>query len=183
MIQITIRNRRAVFADQFNGEPISRETLVEILEAARWAPTHRRTEPWRFKVIQGEKLEELGAFLAEKYQQTAEKFAEFKHRKFRENPKKAGAILAICMQRDPKESVPEWEEIASVAMAVQNMWLVCTEKKIGAYWSSPELIRYMDEFLPLAPGERCLGFFYMGYYDQPLQEGIRTPIEEKTTWL
>ena len=31
------------------------------------------------------------------------------------------------MKRDLKESVPEWEEIAATAMAVQNMWLTCVD--------------------------------------------------------
>ena len=39
------------------------------------------------------------------------------------------------------------------------------------------------EFFELQPGERCLGFFYMGYYDETPPEGIRKPISEKTTWL
>jgi nitroreductase len=100
-----------------------------------------------------------------------------------ENPKKAAAVIAICMQRDPQERVPEWEEIAATAMAVQNMWLCCTELGIGCYWSSPGLIAYMDEFFDMEPGENCLGFLYMGYYDAELEAGIRTSIEDKTLWF
>jgi len=87
------------------------------------------------------------------------------------------------MQRDPLESIPEWEEIAATAMAVQNMWLCCTEQGIGCYWSSPGLIQYMDEFLPMEEGEKCLGFFYMGYYEGELPERTRKPISEKVVWL
>jgi nitroreductase len=130
----------------------------------------------------GESKEKLGLFLSYKYLDTEAKPKEIKTRKLIENPKKAGAIIAICMQRDPKESVPEWEEVAATAMAVQNMWLCCTDLGIGAYWSSPSLVAYVDEFFDLQPGERCLGFFYMGYYDQPLEEGNRTPISDKTMW-
>ena len=43
------------------------------------------------------------------------------------------------MQRDPGERIPEWEELASVACAVQNMWLSATSYGIGAYWSSPKV--------------------------------------------
>jgi len=95
----------------------------------------------------------------------------------------AAAIVAICMQRDPLESVPEWEEVAAVAMAVQNMWLCCTEMGIGSYWSSPGLIKYMDEFFDLKEGETCLGFFYMGYSDAELPEATRKPIAHKVSWL
>ena len=35
----------------FGPEPVPRETLLEILSAARFAPTHHMTEPWRFRVL------------------------------------------------------------------------------------------------------------------------------------
>ena len=87
------------------------------------------------------------------------------------------------MQRDIKESIPEWEEVAAVAMAVQNMWLSCTALGIGCYWSSPGLIHYMDQFFELEKGEKCLGFFYMGYYDELPLEGVRGAIADKTLWF
>jgi nitroreductase len=87
------------------------------------------------------------------------------------------------MQRDPNERIPDWEEVAATAMAVQNMWLACTEMEIGAYWSSPGIIKYMDEFFDMKDGERCLGFFYMGNFDGELPEGVRQPIAEKVAWL
>lgn len=183
MIQKIIQKRRAVFPAQYNQVPILKEQIIAVLEAANWAPTHKRTEPWRFKVLQGKSLANLGNFLAEKYKKTTANFSEFQYNKLKENPIKAGCIIAICMQRDPKESLPEWEEIAATAMAVQNMWLCCTEMGIGAYWSSPGLIKFMHEFFTLNEGEKCYGFFYMGNYDEPLPEGFRKPIEEKVEWL
>jgi len=184
MISNIIKFRRAVFPVQYNQVPISKKQILEVLEAANWAPTHKRTEPWRFKVLQGENLLRLGSFLAEKYKETTPNYSEFQYNKLKENPTKASCIIAICMQRDLKESLPEWEEIAATAMAVQNMWLQCTEMKIGAYWSSPGLIKYMHEFFNLAEGERCLGFFYMGNYDELPAEGFRkSSIEDKTVWL
>jgi len=184
MIVDTIQSRRAVFPAQYNNQIISKEEIETVLEAAHWAPTHKRTEPWRFKVLQGESQKQLGRFLAEKYKETVENFSEFKYNKLQNNPVKAGCIIAICMQRDPNESIPEWEEIAATAMAVQNMWLTAHEMKIGAYWSSPRLIKYMDSFFDLIEGERCLGFFYLGKYDGELPLGERkSKIEDLTTWL
>ena len=96
-----------------------------------------------------------------------------------ENPLRAGAVIAICMQRDPEASIPEFEEIASVAMAVQNMWLRCAELGLGCYWSTPKAALLADDFLRLAPGERCLGLFYLGWHEMPEVAGKRiffTPI-------
>jgi nitroreductase len=183
MIFDLIKKRRSIFPAQYNSIPIATTDIEKILEAANWAPTHKKTEPWRFKVLFGESKEQLGQFLSKKYQETEERPKQIKTQKLLENPKRAGAVIAICMQRDPKESLPEWEEIAATAMAVQNMWLCCTEMGIGCYWSSPGLIQYMGEFLDLNEGEKCLGFFYMGNYDEEIPEQIRIPIEDKVTWM
>jgi nitroreductase len=183
MIEKIIKNRRSVFPVQYNSEEIKKETIQKILETANWAPTHKKTQPWRFKVMQGEKLADLGQFLADKYKETIDGFSEFKYKKLQNNPTKASCVIAICMQRDPKESVPEWEEVAATAMAVQNMWLTASYFGIGAYWSSPGLIKYMGEFFSFKNGEKCLGFFYMGNHDEKELETERTPIETKVEWL
>lgn len=183
MISDVIRQRRSVFPVQFNDRTIDRATIERILEAANWAPTHKKTEPWRFKVLMGKKKDELGQFLSDTYQAVDLRPKQIKIKKLQENAQRSAVVIAICMQRDPLESLPEWEEIAATAMAVQNMWLCCTELGIGTYWSSPALITHMDGFFEMNEGERCLGFLYMGRYDEPLPQGERRPIAEKVAWL
>ena len=181
-----IRKRRSVFPPLYNDKPVSKEFIKQLLENANWAPTHKRTEPWRFKVIQGASKDKFGTFLANTYTDitTDEKFSPFKHKKIQDNCKSASAIIAICMQRDSKERMPEWEEVAATAMAVQNMWLTCTENNVGCYWSSPQLIEYVGDFFDLEEGERCIGFFYLGHYDESdMLDSKRSPVEEKTVWL
>ncbi len=179
-----IKSRRAVFPAQYNSEEILKEEIETILEAANWAPTHRRTEPWRFKVFHGISQIKLGDFLAEKYETTAASFSEFKQKKIIKKTRQSGCVIAICMQRDPNLSIPEWEEIAATAMAVQNMWLTAHDLGIGAYWSSPDYKEYLGDYIELAKGESCLGFFFMGKYDGILPKGERkTKIEAKTTWI
>lgn len=179
-----ISSRRAVFPAQYNTEKILKEEINRVLEAANWAPTHRRTEPWRFKVFYGDSKRKLGDFLAYKYQTTSTSFSEFKRKKILEKMKQSACIIAICMRRDPSATLPEWEEVASTAMAVQNMWLMAHSMGIGAYWSTPSYMEYLGEHVELQDGERCLGFFYMGKYDGQLPVGERkTSIAEKTIWI
>ena len=52
-----IRTRRAV--KEYDDRPISREWIEELLDAARWAPNHKLTHPWRFNVFMGEGREKL----------------------------------------------------------------------------------------------------------------------------
>ena len=187
VINELIKDRRSIFPKTYIDKPIPKEIIEQILENANWAPTHKFTEPWRFKVFTGASLELLGLALADIYKaHTPEE--KFKERKFKTIPTKvikSGCVIAICMQRDAEERIPEWEEIASVGCAVQNMYLTCTAYGIGSYWSSPGFIKYpaTEEFLKLKEGERCLGFFYMGYHDMPKVEGKRGEISDKVEWM
>ena len=178
-----IKSRRSVMPNQYNDLNVSDEEINLILEAANWAPTHKKTEPWRFKVLKNKTKNDLGKFLADKYKQSNTNFSKFKYNNLIEKAKNSSIIILICMQRDPNESIPEWEEIASVSMSVQNMWLMATNLNIGSYWSSPKLISSIDEFTPLSKGEKCLGIFYMGKYDGETIKRDPGPIEKKVSWL
>ena len=167
---------------QYNNCPVDDKDIKLILEAANWAPTHKKTEPWRFKVIKGDYKKEFGEFLGKKYKEKALKYSEFKHNTLIKKVEKSSAIILICMQRDPNESIPEWEEIAAVSMSVQNMWLMSTKLNIGSYWSSPSLINYINEFIDLNKGERCLGIYYMGHYETKIDSRIPNSIDNKTLW-
>ncbi|MFK7937508.1 MAG: nitroreductase [Saprospiraceae bacterium] len=182
-----IRQRRSIFPNTYIDQPIPRELIEEILENANWAPNHRHTEPWRFKVFYSKsELEKLAQYLADAYKENtpAENFKQKKYEKTLKKATQSGCVVAICMQRDPAESVPEWEEVAAVSCAVQNMWLTCTAHNIGAYWSSPKYMtkRMAAEFLGLQEGEQCWGLFYMGYHNLPELPGKRKPISEKVEW-
>lgn len=186
-ISSLIRRRRSVFPPTYiPGKPVERALIEQLLENANWAPTHRLTEPWRFKVFHSEESRQrLSAYLSDFYlKNTApESFSEEKMKKSGENPLRAGAVIAIVMQRDPEERIPEFEEIASVAMAVQNVWLTCAAEGLGCYWSTPRAALEANTFLELLPGERCLGFFYLAWHEMPDTPGKRRAVAEKTTWF
>lgn len=178
-----IKQRRSIYPNMYVDRPIEKEVLESILEAANWAPTHRKTEPWRFKIFQGEARQKIADFMAADYLKKGGAETDMKYKKVRKKPLQANVVIALCMQRDPQERLPHWEEQMSLAMAVQNMWLMCTAHEIGSYWSSPGAIVEDRDFLELAEGEYCYGLFYMGYHRAPEIEGKRSPIEEKVTYV
>ena len=185
-ISTLIRRRRAIFPKFYKPEqPIDRATIEQLLENANWAPTHKLTEPWRFQVFHSrESLMALSDYLAEHYRRHTkpEVFSEEKFNKMRDNPRRSGAVIAIVLHRDPAESIPEFEEIAAVARAVQNMWLSCTELGLGCYWSTPKAALEAGEFLQLQPNERCLGLFYLGWHEMPEIPGKRQDKDSKVVW-
>lgn len=182
-----IRNRRSVYPHQYIQKEIEKELLLEIIENANHAPTHRLTQPWRFKVVSGDKKTELGHFLAEHYEATtqAPKYSAEKKAKKLLKCEQADKILLICFQRDPKERVPEWEELAATVAAVQNIYLSCSAAGIGCYWSTPKAIEEINQFTHLNDGERCIGIFYMGYFEEgkTFPKTQRNPVENVVEWV
>ena len=67
MVFELIKKRRSVFPAQYTNQPINKWEIEKILESANWAPTHKKTEPWRFKVFLQDSKKELGQFLSKKY--------------------------------------------------------------------------------------------------------------------
>lgn len=180
-----ITTRRSVFPAQYTGKEIPQADLLAVLEAARWAPNHAKTQPWRYKVLTGNALDRLATFLTESYKKVPD-FKEFTLSKLGDNTRAASAIILIFMERDEKQRIPEWEEVAATAMSVQNMWLTAHSLGHGAYWSSPKSFADMNDFndLEISNKERFLGFFFMGSYDaieQPLPE--RLAVTEFTQFI
>jgi nitroreductase len=180
----SIKHRRSVYPHQFQDNLVNDEDIKKLLELANWAPTHRKTEPWRFKVISGDFKDKAGEFFKKVYLETTEKPKTFKAKKIVEKFKQSSHIIAVCMQRDPKQSVPEWEEIAATAMAVQNMWIGSAALNIGMYWSTPSYKDKLSELIHLNEGEQCLGFLYCGYFEGEIELLERqSKIENKISWL
>ncbi|MDJ0836051.1 MAG: nitroreductase [Acidobacteriota bacterium] len=179
-----IRNRRTMPFMKVKPDPIAEEHLSLILEAANWAPSHRHTEPWRFVIFQGEGRARLGDLLAETYKAAAgDKFLERKYQKSRNRCAHVPVAMAILMK--PKGVNPEFEEILAVGCAVQNMHLAAQSLGIGCSWSTPALVDHPDvrTFFQLEEGERCLGFYYMGYAADPFPPSKRGDVNDKVTFI
>jgi len=180
-----IKERRSVFPPMFSDVPVSDDQVMELLENANWAPNHRKTEPWRFQVFTGEALTRLGQYMADFYRThtPAEKFVQKKYDKMLKNPTLASHVIAICMKKAPDGIVPEWEELAAVSAAVQNLWLSCSAMGLGGYWSTPRAAVEGRKFFKLEENEQCYGLFYLGKPKPELElQGMRGDIKEKVVW-
>ena len=63
----SIKKRRAIYPSQYKEEDISENDIKEILENANYAPSHRLTQPWFFKVYQNEFKIELANSMVKHY--------------------------------------------------------------------------------------------------------------------
>lgn len=160
-----IEQRRSIFPKDYTGAEIPQDLIDEILNSATFAPNHKRTKPWRFKIFRGEEKSVLASEMQAIYKasQPESLFLEKKYNDIGFKINKADTIVSIVVNFSGM--VPEWEEISAVSMAVQNMYLTCTANRIGCYWSSPKLVDHLKESLTIEENQKCLGLFYMGNLD------------------
>nr|WP_314494857.1 nitroreductase family protein [uncultured Chryseobacterium sp.] len=160
-----IEQRRSIFPKDYAETEISEEVIEEILHSATLAPNHKRTKPWRFKIFRGEEKAKLALEMQEIYKSTQapQIFLEKKYQDIGFKINKSDAVISIVVNFSGM--VPEWEEIAAVSMAVQNMYLTCTANAVGCYWSSPKLVDNLKNSLTIEENQKCLGLFYMGNVD------------------
>jgi len=182
-----IKSRRSTKPRCFNGRRIDNHIIWQILENANWAPNHGLTQPWRYKVFTDSGLEKLASFQANLYQQLTpvEKFKPEKYERMQTNILKSSHVIVICMQRQRSEKILEIEEIEAVACSVQNMALTAAAYQICSFWGSGG-ITYTDElkeFLGLGAKDKCLGYLYLGYSDNPTTQSRRDPIQDKVEWI
>jgi len=184
-----IKKRRSVFPKLYSTKKVDDQIIEEMLEAARWAPTHKLTEPWKFIVFTDDGLKKLADFQAELYKKISTvkgEYIEANYAKLKTKPLKCSHIIGIGMVRDKKKSIPEVEEISAVACAVQNMSLVAANHGIGCYWGTGG-VTYYDEsktFFGLGKDDRFLGFLFVGHLDGEWPKpGRRRPLEEKVFWV
>ncbi|GAA5221901.1 nitroreductase family protein [Membranihabitans marinus] len=177
-----IKQRRSIYPEFFNQVPVSEEEIQELLEAARYAPTHKLTEPWRFTVLMGDSKDRFQSFTVDSLM--ANEALSAKAPRMGNKIAKSSALLVIKYQRDLQERLPEWEELASTAMAVHNIWLYAGQLGLGGYWSTGKpLMNAAKDFVEMKEGEEVIGLFFLGKYDENLKERPRKAVSDFTTWM
>jgi nitroreductase len=162
---------------------VSRDLLLEILADAHRAPTHGLTQPWRFQVFTGPSRERLAEALPELYDRTTPEAARQadKRAKLGSAPRLAPVAIAVAARVEPQGKIPEIEEIAATACAVQNLMLSAHAHGIGSFWSTPPVVMSAEfaSWLGLDATHRALGLVYLGYAQAGMApaETPRHPLE------
>jgi nitroreductase len=184
-----IRNRRSIFPKDYTGEKVDDAIVKQMLENATWAPSHKLTEPWRFVVFTGDGLKRLGEIQGAVYKKVTESDGTFKEDRYQnllKKPLECSHIIAIGMKRDEKKGVPEWEELAAVFCAVENMYLTATAYGVACYLSTGGITNFAEakEHFGLGTEDKLCGFLNVGMPKSGLHFGMkRKPIEEKSSWV
>lgn len=171
----------------FLPDPLDEALVDRLLAAAHLAPSVGFMQPWRFTRIRSPKLrEEIHALVETERKATAaalgersDEFMRLKVEGIRECPELL--VVALTHERAHhvfgRRTMPEMD-LASVACAIQNLWLVARAENVGMGWVSlfdPEALRAL---LRMPEGSRPVAILCLGY----VPRFYRQPMLEETNW-
>lgn len=174
-----VRERRTVAL--FKPEAPPRSLLRRAVDAARWAPNHHLTEPWRFYLLGPETA---AAMVAIAEQLTRARRGEGAARKRRTLLDTVPEWVAVTCRRSG-DAFREREDYGACCCAIQNFMLCLWESGLACKWSTGAVTR--DErlyaLLGADPGEEMVvGLFSIGY-PRIVPEQKRRPVGEILTEL
>jgi nitroreductase len=139
-----IKDRRSI--RQFTDQPIEKEKLRRLLEAARWAPSGGNLQTWRFVVVTSPSQREL-----------VKKFAPGIFAM-------PSAFIVICAEIEANAN--EWKQrlcLADCAIASQNIMLAAHEMGIGTCVALSYAKSAISEILELPDNVEPMLVVTLGY--------------------
>jgi nitroreductase len=167
-LEQAIRTRRTHKA--FSPEPLDRTTLDELFELACWAPNHKLTNPWRFRVLGPLALQRLkdaagDPVLAAKLD-------------------RAPTLVAVSTTRSG-DPVLDDEDALATGTAAYIVLLAAHGRGLAGYWRTPAILRTEAgrAALHVPDDERLLGLLYLGHPRQEPRVPERAPVGEVASYL
>jgi len=175
--RVATRRRSSLLVDRERVVP--EELLDRLIAVAATAPNHKRTFPWRFRVITGEGRAQFGEALAQDLIEADQ--AEAKIEKARAKYLRAPAILAIASIRGENDTMTA-ENRDAVSAAIQTLLLGATAAGLASYWSTGAAMTStrLREFCSFDDSDTVVGVIYLGWptgspppIDRPAPEVVR----------
>ena len=181
-----LTQRRSVRA--FRDTPIAEADLRAALEAAVWAPNHRRTEPWRFIVVRGDTQRQLAA-RAGQLKQTAHLRPESPEavavgERARAEMDNAAALLVV-VQRVASDRFIAEEDYAACALAADHALLALWARGIAGRWNTGAITRdaTAQRLLGVDANERLVFLCPLGVPAEIPPRPAPQSAASRTTWL
>lgn len=151
------------------------------IDCAVTAPDHKKLQPWRFIVTQGNARHDLGrAFLAAAEAQAAqegETLSEKSRQKTYNMPLRAPMIITVVTQMQVHKKVPPFEQMLSTGAAVQNLILALKAQGFSTVWRTGLLCNEpaVKEYFGVGADDYVTAFVYTG--SSPCDMPTRKPID------
>lgn len=181
----TIAERRDI--RHFLPDAIEADLLQRLLQAAHLAPSVGFMQPWRFiRIVERSRREAIHAMVEQERVLTAQALHEREDEFMRlkvEGIRECGEVLvaALMDQRERhifgRRTLPEMD-LASVACAVQNMWLAARAEGIGMGWVSLFDAGQLADLLGMPTGAKPVAVICLGH----VKEFYARPMLEQQGW-
>jgi nitroreductase len=162
-----IRSRRT--HKQYGTTPVPVAAVRELADLARFAPNHKLTNPWRFRLLGPETRAAIDALVPE--QEVA---------KLRRAP--TLVLVTAAVSDDP---VLAEEDVLATGAAVYALLLAATDRGLASYWRTPACFREqaVRDVVGLAGNERVVALVHLGppLSEPPVKE--RAPLDDVFTAL
>ena len=166
-------------------DPVPRELIEKLLDAAVQAPNHYKVRPWRFVVLIGNARARLGEVLSASLQDRQQDFPQEAFDKAQMTPLQAPVVIAVGVEKPSEPKVLEIENICAAAAATENLLLAAHALELGAKWRTGEWARdaKVKEFLGFEADQHIIGFIYVGYPEFIAEQTPRPSFEDRTVWM
>jgi len=170
------------------GKHINDDTLARLLQAAHQAPSVGLMQPWRFIRISNANLRQRIATLVEQERDATaaalgERSTEFLRLKV-EGIRECAEVLVAALAPDDgtlfgRRTMPDEMALASVACAIQNLWLAARAENLGLGWVSMFDPAALAQALAMPPNSKPVAILCLGpvetFYASPMlaQQGWR----------
>lgn len=189
-VAAAIAARRTIRA--FHPEPIEREVITRLLDAAVQAPNHRRSAPWRFFVVDrpGRRRDTLAELAREatlaKVSPGPPDAAALDRAGKRYHEVRTTPLIVLAYSTPGRGPFETRENYAAVCCAVQNFSLAAVEEGLASGWSTGGLAGHprLAEVVGAETDWDLVGILYVGRplpSDAPVQQ--RAPSAIFTRWL
>jgi nitroreductase len=175
---------------RFSHEPVGREAMDRILEAATWAPSPLNAQPWEFIVIQNQALKEKIFAEADRCRQWALETSGWKWLgKYAVDFLKDVPVI-IAVVGDPKKSgMDMFQEEGTVgyqhacAAAIQNTILAAHALGLSTLWFTLFDRKAMQGILDIDDDKKPLALICVGKAEGEIPPVPRKDWKDKTRYL
>lgn len=144
-IKDALKQRRSI--RKYKTQPVPDALVLEVLEAAGWAPSAHNSQPWRFVVLQNVEVKrELAEQMAEAWVNDLKKegvnVEEEKVVERRERFANAPVLILACLTMEGLRRFPDKEKqqcerdlaVESLGAGLENLLLAADAAGLGACW-------------------------------------------------
>jgi nitroreductase len=173
---------------RFRPEPVSRETIEQLLECAVRAPNHKLTQPWRFTILTGASRSRFAELRAghrlKRFDDPSAPEALAAADKVRRETQDTPAFVVVMSAVNPDEITRE-EDYAASMMAVANLMVAAESLGLGTYLKTGGIMRdpAVLELARVPQDFRIVGIVSLGYPAEAEPPRRRKPATELTEWV